>query len=317
MLTNARIREDLRPAEGIDWITALRAPQIQALVAAGALQLSLFDERDLAEITHPDFPGERLIACRNPLLAVERARKREELLAATEKDLTKIQSQTQRRRKPLGGKDAIGMAIGKVIGHYKMGKHFDIVIDDASFRFQRKQAQIDAEAALDGIYVIRTSVQTEVASAEQTVFHYKSLSTVERAFRSIKSVDLKVRPIHHRLANRVRAHVFLCMLAYYVEWHMRRTLAPILFDDHDRATAQTLRESIVAPARRSPKALQKVHSKRTDDGKPVHSFQTLLADLATVAKNTVVMNNNSMQVLTSPTPLQLHVLELLQVSLRC
>jgi transposase len=317
MLTNARIREDLQPAEGIDWITALRAPQIQALVAAGALQLSLFDERDLAEITHPDFLGERLIACRNPLLAVERSRKREELLAATEKDLTKIQSQTQRRRKPLAGKDAIGMAIGKVIGHYKMGKHFDIVINDASFHFQRKQAQIDAEAALDGIYVIRTSVKTEVASAEQTVFHYKSLSTVERAFRSIKSVDLKVRPIHHRLATRVRAHVFLCMLAYYVEWHMRRALAPILFDDHDRATAQTQRKSIVAPAMRSPIALQKVHSKRTDDGKPVHSFQTLIADLATVTKNTVVMNNNSMQLITTPTALQLHALELLHVSLRC
>jgi len=317
MLTNARIREDLQPAEGIDWITALRTPQIQALVAAGALQLSLFDERDLAEITHPDYPGERLIACRNPLLAADRARKREELLAATEKDLTKIQSQTQRRRKPLRGKDAIGMAIGKVIGHYKMGKHFDIVIEDVSFRFHRKQAQIDAEAALDGIYVIRTSVKTEVASAEQTVFHYKSLSTVERAFRSIKSVDLKVRPIHHRLANRVRAHVFLCMLAYYVEWHMRRALAPILFDDHDRATAQLQRESIVAPATRSPKALHKVHSKRTEDGKPVHSFQTLIADLATVTKNTVVMNDNSMQVITTPTPLQLHALELLKVSLRC
>src|SRR5712692_8410584 len=316
MLTNARIREDLQPA-GIDWITALRAPQIQALVAAGALQLSLFDERDLAEITHPDYPAERLIACRNPLLAADRARKREELLAATEKDLAKIQSQTQRRRKPLRGKDAIGMAIGKVVGHYKMAKHFDIVIEDASFRFQRKQAQIDAEAALDGIYVIRTSVKSEVASAEQTVFHYKSLSMVERAFRSIKSVDLKVRPIHHRLANRVRAHVFLCMLAYYVEWHMRRALAPILFDDHDRATAQLQRESIVAPATRSPKALQKVHSKRTDDGKPVHSFQTWIADLATITKNTVVMNNNSMQLITTPTALQQHALELLQVSLRC
>jgi hypothetical protein len=317
MLTNARIREDLRPAEGIDWITALRAPQIQALVAAGALQLSLFDERDLAEITHPDYPGERLIACRNPLLAADRARKREELLAATEKDLTKIQSQTQRRRKPLRGKDAIGLAIGKVIGHYKMGKHFDIVIEDASFRFQRKQAQIDAEAALDGIYVIRTSVQTEVASAEQTVFHYKSLSAVERAFRSMKSVDLKVRPIHHRLANRVRAHVFLCMLAYYVEWHMRRALSPILFDDHDQATAQAQRQSIVAPATRSPKALQKVHSQRTDDGKPVHSFQTLIADLATITKNTVVMNNNSMQIVTTPTAIQQHAFELLKVSLRC
>jgi hypothetical protein len=314
MLTNARIREDLQP-EGIDWITALRAPQIQALVAGGALQLSLFDQRDLAEISHPDYPGERLIACRNPLLAADRARKRDELLAATEKELAKIQAQTQRPRKPLRGKDSIGMAVGKVIGHSKVGKHFDIVIEDADFRYQRKQAQIDQEAALDGIYVIRTSVQTEVASAEQTVFHYKSLSTVEQAFRSMKSVDLKVRPIHHHLADRVRAHVFLCMLAYYVEWFMRHALAPILFDDHDQATAQLQRQSIVAPATRSSKALHKVHSKRTDDGQPVHSFQTLMADLGTITKNTAVMNNNTMHILTTPTPLQQRAFDLLAVSL--
>jgi transposase len=314
MLTNARIREDLQP-EDIDWITALRAPQIQALVNDGALQLSLFDERDLAEISHPDYPGERLIACRNPLLAADRARKREELLAATEKELAKIQAQTQRPRKPLRGKDAIGMAVGKVLGHYKVGKHFDIVIEDVGIRYPRKHAQIDAEAALDGIYVIRTSVQTEVASAEQTVLHYKSLSIVERAFRSIKSVDLKVRPIHHHLATRVRAHVFLCVLAYYLEWHMRSALAPILFDDHDRATAQAERKSIVAPATRSPKALQKAHSKQTDDDSPVQSFQTLMADLGTITKNTVVMNNNTMQVLTTPTALQQRAFDLLEVSL--
>jgi len=315
MLTNARIREDLQP-EGIDWITALRAPQIQALVSGGALQLSLFDERDLAEISHPDYPGERLIACRNPLLAADRARKREELLAATEKELAQIQSKTQRPRKPLRGKDAIGMAVGKVLGHYKVGKHFDIVIEDAGCRYQRKQAQIDAEAALDGIYVIRTSVKTEIASAEQTVLHYKSLSAVERVFRSMKSVDLKVRPIHHHLANRVRAHVFLCMLAYYVEWHMRRALAPILFDDHDQATAQAERKSIVAPATRSPKALQKVHSKQTEDGHTAHSFQTLMADLGTIAKNTVVMNNKALQIVTTPTALQQRAFDLLEVSLR-
>lgn len=317
MLTSARIREDLKPVEGLDWITALRAPQIQALVAAGALQLSLFDERDLAEITHPDYPGERLIACRNPLLAAQRTRKRDELLAATEKDLAQIRSKTQRARRPLRGKAAIGVAVGKVLGHYKMGKHFDIVIEDASFRYQRKQAQIDAEAALDGIYVIRTSVKTEVASSEQAVFHYKSLSTVERAFRSVKSVDLKVRPIHHHLPNRVRAHVFLCMLAYYVEWHMRRALAPLLFDDHDPATAQAQRKSIVAPATRSPKALQKVHAKRTEDDLPVHSFQTLISDLATITKNTVVMNQTSMQIITTPTSLQQRALALLKVPLRC
>lgn len=317
MLTNARIREDLKTVDGVDWITALRAVQIQALVTAGALQLSFFDERDLAEITHPDYPGERLIACRNPLLAAERARKRQELLAATEKDLLKIRARTQRARKPLRGKDAIGVSVGKVLGHYKMAKHFELVIEDAEFRFERKQIQIDAEAALDGIYVIRTSVRPEAASAEQTVRHYKSLSMVERVFRCSKTVDLKVRPIHHYLADRVRAHILLCMLAYYVEWHMRRALGPILFDDDDPAAAQARRDSIVAPATRSPKALRKAQSKRTEDDFPVHSFQTLLADLATVAKNTAVMNQTTMQIITTPTPLQQRALELLKVSLRC
>ena len=316
MLTSARIREDLKTVDGVDWITALRAAQIQALVTAGALQLSFFDQRDLAEITHPDYPGERLIACRNPLLAAERSRKRQELLAATEKDLLKIRSRTQRARKPLRGKDAIGMAVGKVLGHYKMAKHFELVIEDADFRFERKQSQIDAETALDGIYVIRTSVLPEAASAEQTVRHYKSLSMVERVFRSSKTVDLKVRPIHHYLADRVRAHILLCMLAYYVEWHMRRALAPILFDDDHPAAGQAQRNSIVAPAMRSPKALHKAQSKRTDDGLPVHSFQTLLADLATIAKNTAVMNQTTMQIITTPTPLQQRALELLKVSLR-
>src|SRR5712691_5660763 len=317
MLTSARIREDLKTVDGVDWITALRAPQIQALVTAGALQLSFFDQRDLAEISHPDYPGERLIACRNPLLAADRARKRQELLAATEKDLAKIRARTQRAKRPLRGKDAIGVAVGKVLGHYKMAKHFQLVIEDADFRFERKQSQIDTEAALDGIYVIRTSVLPETATAEQTVRHYKSLSMVERDFRSTKSVELKVRPIHHRLADRVRAHILLCMLAYYVEWHMRRALAPILFDDDDLAAAQAQRDSIVAPAKRSPKALLKAQSKRTEDGLPVHSFQTLLADLATVAKNTVVMNQTTMQIITTPTPLQQRAMELLEVSLRC
>jgi hypothetical protein len=317
MLTSARIREDLKTVEGVDWITALRAVQIQALVTAGALQLSFFDQRDLAEITHPDYPGERLIACRNPLLAAERARKRQALLAATEKDLLQIRARTQRAKKPLRGKDAIGVAVGKVLGRYKMAKHFELVIEDADFRFERKQSQIDAEAALDGIYVIRTSVLPEAASAEQTVRHYKSLSMVERVFRSSKTVDLKVRPIHHYLADRVRAHILLCMLAYYVEWHMRHALAPILFDDDDPAAGQAQRNSIVAPALRSPQALHKAQSKRTADGLPVHSFQTLLADLATVAQNTVVMNQTTMQIITTPTPLQQRALELLKVSLRC
>jgi transposase len=317
MLTSARIREDLKTVDGVDWITALRAVQIQALVTDGALQLSFFDQRDLAEVTHPDYPGERLIACRNPLLAAERARKRQELLAATEKDLLKIRTRTQRARKPLRGKDSIGVAAGKVLGRYKMAKHFELVIEDADFRFERKQSQIDAEAALDGIYVIRTSVLPEAASAEQTVGYYKSLSKVERVFRSSKTVDLRVRPIHHYLADRVRAHILLCMLAYYVEWHMRRALASILFDDDDPAAGLAQRDSIVAPAARSPKALHKAQSKRAEDGFPVHSFQTLLADLATIAKNTALMSQTTMQIITTPTLLQQHALDLLQASLRC
>ena len=248
MLTSARLREDVKTAEGLDWITALRAPQIQKLAAAGALQLSLFDEKDLAEITHPDYPGERLIACRNPLLAAERARKRQDLLAATEKELARVQAATQRSKRALRGKAAIGIAVGRVLGRYKMAKHFQIFIEDNQFRYQRHQAHIAAEAALDGIYVVRTSVRMESASAEQTVRYYKELSNVERAFRSMKSVDLKVRPIHHHLADRVKAHVLLCMLAWYVEWHMRQALRPILFEDHQPATGESARESIVAPA---------------------------------------------------------------------
>ncbi len=316
MLTSARIREDLSTAEGVDWITALRTEQIRALVSGGALQLSLFDQRDLAEISSPDYPSERLIACRNPLLAAERVRKRQELLAATEKELNKIQTATQRQRNPLRGKDKIGVKVGKVIGRYKMSKHFRLLIEDASFRYERIQSQIDREAALDGIYVIRTSVPAQTASAEQTVGHYKTLAVVERAFRSMKSVDLKVRPIHHRLADRVRAHIFLCMLAYSVEWHMRQALAPILFDDHDPDAAAAQRPSIVAPAQRSTDALKKAYSRHSPDGFPVHSFQTLLADLATLTQNTVVMNQTSMQMFTTPTPVQQRAFDLLGVSSR-
>ena len=265
MLTSARIREDLAPVAGIDWITALKSAQVRKLVSDQALQLSLFDERDLAEITHPDYPGERLIACRNPLLADERRRKRQELLAATEKKLDKIVAATQRTKQPLRGEQKITL---------KVGKHFQLRIEEDRFSYQRDQARIDREAALDGIYVIRTSVGAEELSSEDTVRRYKSLAVVERAFRSLKSVDLKVRPIHHHLAGRVRAHVFLCMLAYYVEWHMRRALAPVLFDDDDREAAEARRDSVVAPAQRSAKAQRKAIRKRTDDGLPVHSFQT-------------------------------------------
>jgi transposase len=313
MLTSARIREDLETEEGIRWITALKAPQIQQLAADGNLQLSLFDEKDLAEIQHPAYPGERLIACRNPLLGEERKRKREELLAATEKQLERIVAATQRKRRPLRGKKDIGLAVGKVLGRYKMGKHFQLTIEDERFGWQRKPANIEREAALDGIYVIRTSVPANALTSHQVVARYKSLSTVERAFRSMKSVDLKVRPIHHHQAGRVKAHVLLCMLAYYVEWHMRRAVAPMLFDDEDREGAQAQRTSIVAPAQRSESAQKKAVSKQTADGLPVHSFQTLLADLATLTRNRVRMGEQSFDMLTMPTAVQQRALQLLEV----
>ena len=319
MITSARIRENLKPAPGIEWITALRAPAIKRLASGGVLQLSLFDSHDLAEITHPDFPGERLIACYNPLLAEERARKRPELLAATEKELEKIAVATRRKKRPLRGKQNIGLRAGKVLNRYKMGKHFQIQIEDKSFSYQRKQANIEKEESLDGIYVIRTNVPAEALSSEQAVRNYKSLSGVERAFRSLKTVDLHVRPIHHREPDRVRAHIFLCMLAYYVEWHMRQDVAPLLFDDDDKAAAEKVRTSVVAPAQRSASAQQKVHNKRTKDDLPVHSFQTLLSDLATIVANRIQpkdANIPAFEIVTTPTVLQQRALDLLGVPLK-
>ena len=319
MLTAARIREELAGVEGLEWITALRAPAIQALVHSGALQLSLFDQQDLAEITHPDYPGERLIVCKNPLLAADRARKRQELLAATERDLAIIALATQRAQRPLRGPAPIGLRVGKVLGRYKVGKHFTIEITDRTFRSQRDEAAIAAEAALDGLYVIRTNVPAGRLLAPETVRSYKRLAEVERAFRSLKTVDLHVRPIHHRKADRVRAHVFLCLLAYYVEWHMRQALQPLLFDDEDKAAAEALRPSVVAPAQRSPRAKAKAATKRTEDGWPVHSFQTLLADLATLTKNQVRplgADGATLDILATPTPLQQRAFELLGVSAR-
>ena len=318
MLTSARIRDDLRPP-GVDWITALRAPAIARLVKDGALQLSLFDEKDLAEISSPDFPGERLVACKNPLLAEERRRKRGELLDATERALSKIATAVNRERRPLRGRTAIALRVGKVLGRFKMAKHFSVRIEKASLRYERRQDRIDAEAALDGIYVVRTSVPKAQLPAEATVRWYKQLAVVERAFRSIKSVDLKVRPIGHHKADRVRAHVLLCMLAYYVEWHMRKALAPMLFDDDDRAGAEARRASVVAPAQRSERAEQKDRTKRTDGGTPVHSFQTLLRDLATIARNQVkprIKDAPSFDKITTPTPIQTKAFELLGVSHR-
>jgi len=315
-LTSARIREDLQPKQQLQWITALRAPQVLALAKSETLQLSLFDSRDLAEIEDPDYPGERLIACRNPLLAAERSRKREELLAATETRLKRIVAAAQRARRPLRGTEMIALAVGKALGRYKMGKHFQWQITQDSFSFERKQESIEAESALDGIYVIRTNVPSSQLPAADAVHAYKRLSVVERAFRSLKTVDLKIRPIHHRLADRVRAHVLLCMLAYYVEWHLREKLAPVLFDDAEPAAGEALRTSVVAPAQRSPKAQDKARRKKTEDGLPVHSFQTLLKDLQTIARNTVRMGTVCFQMITTPTALQGRVFNLLGVPLQ-
>jgi transposase len=316
MITQTRITEEITAA-GLDWITALRAPAIKALLANGALQLSLFDQRDMASITAPEFPGERLVVCRNPDLAAQRCRKRAELLAATESDLTRIQAAVARRRDPLRGTAEIALAVGAVINRHKMAKHFALDISDTSFRFARKDTEIAAEAATDGIYVVRTSLPVASFDDATTVRSYKSLALVERAFRCIKTVDLQVRPVYHWLADRVRAHVFLCMLAYHLEWHMRERLAPMLFDDTDKQAAEALRTSVVAQAQRSPAAVTKQTTGLTPDGLPVHSFRSLLADLATLARNTVTTDitpNYPITVLTRPTAIQHKAFALLAVT---
>lgn len=318
LLTEARIRDELQPVAGLDWITALRSSAIQQLVSTGALQLSLFDQRDLAQITSPDYPGERLVVCKNPLLAAERARKRADLLHATERELEKIVTATQRPKRRLKGQDKIGLRVGRVLQRFKMAKHFQVTITEAEFTYSRDEARIAQEAALDGVYIIRTSVPDTTLDAEDTVRAYKALSEVEGAFRSYKTVDLRVRPIYHYLADRVRAHVLLCMLAYYVEWHMRQALAPMLFDDDDKAAAEAQRASVVAPAQPSAKARRKASRQRTDAGEPVHSFQTLLADLATIVKNRIepkIAGAQPFDQVTRPTPLQQTVLDLLRVRL--
>jgi hypothetical protein len=316
LVTQARITEDIRAA-GLDWITALRAPAIKALMDSGTLQLSLFDQRDMASITAPEFPGERLVVCRNPDLAAERRRKREDLLTATERDLARIQAAVARQRGPLRGTAQIALAVGAVVDQHKMAKHFDLDITEAAFSFARKPAAIAAEAATDGLYVVRTSLSAEALDDAATVRSYKSLARVERAFRCIKTVDLQVRPVHHWLADRVRAHVFLCMLAYYLEWHMRQRLAPMLFDDTDKEAADTMRASVVAPAQRSPAAVTKQTTGLTADGLPVHSFRSLLADLATLARNTIITAitpNHPLTIMTRPTPIQQKAFDLLGVA---
>jgi hypothetical protein len=316
MLTKARIRDDLKPAE-LDWITALRGPAIRALLAEGAIQPTLFDEQDMAEITSPDYPGERLIACYNPFLAAERARKRAELLDATEAELAKLAAATRRARRPLRGKGSVGLAIGKVINKKKVAKHFIVEITDDGIAWRRDEHKIAEEAALDGIYVVRTSLPADALGTASAVESYKGLEQVERVFRGLNS-DLLIRPIRHRLQERVKAHVLIRMLAYYVTWHLQQRLAPMLFKDDDPAAGKTARPSPVAPAQRSPAALAKAATKATTDGGPVHSFATLLEDLATIAASRIQPAGGlpAFTVITTPTPVQRHALQLLGVSHR-
>ena len=312
MISSKAIKE-LRQSDAVGWITALKSASIRGLLEQGQLQLGLFDERNLVELTHPDYPGERLVACRNPELARLRAHKRAELLAATEKNLDKIKAQVDAGK--LAGAAKIGVRVGKIVNQYKVAKHFELTIDEASFSYSRKPEAIAAEAALDGIYVIRTSLAAAQMDSADCVRNYKALANVERAFRSLKTIDLKVRPIHHRAADRVRAHIFLCMLAYYVDWHMRQAWRELMFADCDQA-AKAWRDP-VAPAQRSAATLAKVSSHTLDDGTPAHSFATLLKELVGIVRNTCRIPNArsdapTFAVLTSPNPKQQRALELIQ-----
>ena len=313
MLTQPQI-DKIKQHPGWGWITALKSVAIRRLVKQGALQLSLLDEKNLAEITSPDYPGERLMACYNPLLAEERGRKRRELLEATEKGLTKISQEVARRKKKLLKAAEIAFKVGKVLGRYKMGKHFDCTIGEGSLQWKRREEAIQEEAKLDGIYVIRTSESKERLSPEATVRSYKSLSEVERAFRCLKGMELRVRPIHHRTEARVPAHIFLCLLAYYVEWHLRRAWAPLLFEDEER-TQERERRDPVGPAKPSESARRKKNSHQTPEGLPVHSWETLLAELATRARVTYGLRTGDstpvFKQVPEPTPLQARAYELL------
>jgi transposase len=312
-MISSKAIDELRQSEGIAWITALKSASIRALVEQGQLQLGLFDQRNLVELSSPDYPGERLVACRNPQLAKLRTHKRDELLAATERNLDKIKARVAAGK--LAGRDEIGLRVGKVVNQYKMAKHFELVIGDKAFTFTRKLESIAAEAALDGIYIIRTSVSAAQMDAPQCVRNYKALANVERAFRSLKTIDLKVRPIHHRTADRVRAHILLCMLAYYVEWHMRQAWRELMFADLDQQAKAT--RDPVAPAKRSKAALAKVASRTLDDGTPAHSFSTLIAELATIVRNTCRTpkagpDAPTFEVVTTPNANQRRALELIQ-----
>ena len=301
----------LREQGSIDWITALKSVSIRALVEDRTVHPDLFDEKNLCEIAHPGYPGERLIACRNPQLAKLRTHKREDLLVATEEALRRLEVRVAAGR--LKGQDQIGLKVGRVINQYKMAKHFRLAITESTFTFARKQDTIAAEAALDGIYILRTSVSAGRLDAADCVRHYKSLSQVERAFRSMKTVDLKIRPIHHRLAERVKAHIFLCMLAYYVEWHLKEAWRPLLFADEDQA-AKANRDP-VAPAQRSESARTKIARRHHGDGTPIHSFATLLTELATIVRNTCRTSTASdaptFTVTTQSNPLQRQAMDLI------
>ncbi|MGH8236067.1 MAG: IS1634 family transposase [Steroidobacteraceae bacterium] len=311
MISHKAIGE-LQKIDGLAWITALKSGQIRGLIEGGALQLGLFDERSLFELSHEDYPGERLVACRNPELAKLRAYKRQQLLQATEKELQKVCASVQSGR--LAGKAKIGVRVGRVVNKYKVAKHFALTIEDNCFDFKIHQEQVSAEAALDGVYVIRTNLPKKQMSAPDTVRNYKALADVERAFRCLKTMDLKIRPIHHRLEDRVRAHIFLCMLAYYVEWHMREVWRELLFADEDQA-AKTHRDP-VAPAKRSAAALEKAATHALADGTAAHSFRTLLEELSTLVRNTCrtpgsAEHSPTFELLTTPTPLQRRAFELI------
>jgi hypothetical protein len=302
--------DSLRALDGVDWITALKSVQIRTLISEGALQLDLFDERNLLELSHPDFPGERLVACRNPALAQLRAHKRQALLQATVGELEKVRASVAAKRLRKG--EDIALRVGRVVNKYKVAKHFELTIEENRFEFRILEHAVAQEAALDGIYVLRTALPGQQMDAPEVVRSYKSLSDVERAFRSLKTVDLKIRPIHHRLADRVRSHIFLCMLAYYVEWHMIQVWRPLLFADEDQQAKRT--RDPVAPAQRSASAQRKALTRTLPDATPVHSFQTLLAELSSIVRNTCRIpgeNSASFTLLTTANPKQQRALDLL------
>ena len=311
MISNQAIKA-MRTADGIDWMTALKTVSVRSLLHEGHLQLDLFDDCNLFEFSSPDYPNERLVACHNPQRARQRAHKREELLCATEDKLEKIRAQVQTGK--LRGEDKIGVKVGKVVNQYRVAKHFERKINDSAFSFARHADSIASEAALDGLYIIRTSVTAKQLDSASCVRHYKLWANVERAFRSFKGVDLKVRPIHHRLENRVRAHLFLCMLAYHVEWHLREAWRELMFADTDQQAKAT--RDPVAPAQRSTAALRKVSTRTLDDETPTQSFATLLTELSTIVRNTCRTphqnDSSTFEVITTPNAKQRHALELLQ-----